>query len=97
VQTLGVGTEAGTVVPIDGFNVATALNRDLLQKVASVTDGSYHEAGDAAGLAQVSKTIDLHFKVVSQHTEVTGLFSAAGVVLLLAGALSSVLWFGRVA
>ncbi len=96
VHTIGVGTEEGTVVQLNGFSVATALNSDLLKQVASLTDGAYHEAGDAAGLSAISKTIDLHFKVVSQHTEITGLFSAAGAVLLLAGALLSVLWFGRV-
>ena len=42
------------------------------------------------------RSIDLRFKIVSEHTEVTGLFSAAGAVLLLVGALLSVLWFGRV-
>jgi Ca-activated chloride channel family protein len=83
-------------VQINGFSVATALDRDLLEQVASTTDGTYHEADDAAGLAAISKTIDLHFTIVSQHTEVTGLFSAGAVVLLLAGAMLSVLWFGRV-
>ncbi len=96
IHTIGIGTPEGTVVDIDGFNVATALDRDLLEEVASVTDGSYHEGDDAAGLEAISETIDLRFKIVSEHTEVTGLFSAAGIALLLAGALLSVLWFGRV-
>ncbi|MCU1345636.1 MAG: von Willebrand factor type [Acidimicrobiia bacterium] len=96
VHTVGIGTEAGTVVQINGFSVATALDSGVLKQLASVTDGSYHESNDAAGLLAISKTIDLHFKLVSKHTEVTGLFSAAGAVLLLIGALLSVLWFGRV-
>lgn len=96
VHTIGVGTKAGAVVEVNGFNVATALDTDLLKQVASTTNGSYHEGNDAAGLAEISKTIDLRFKLVSRHTEVTGLFSAAGAVLLLAGAILSVLWFGRV-
>lgn len=96
VHTIGVGTEAGTVVQIDGFSVATALDGDLLREVAEITEGSYREGQDAEGLAAISETIDLRFKLVSEHTEVTGLFSAAGAVLLLVGALLSVLWFGRV-
>ncbi len=96
IHSIGVGTEAGTVVQVDGFSVATALDRRLLERVASITDGTYHEADDAAGLAAISETIDLRFKLVSEHTEVTGLFSVAGIVLLVAGALLSVLWFGRV-
>jgi Ca-activated chloride channel homolog len=96
VHTIGIGTPAGTVVQIDGFSVATALDSGLLEEVAEITDGSYYEGDDAAGLAAISETIDLRFKIVSEHTEVTGLFSAAGIVLLLAGALLSVVWFGRV-
>ena len=96
VHSIAVGTEAGAVVEIDGFNVATSLNPELLQEVAEMTDGSYQEGEDAAGLAAISETIDLKFKIVSKHTEVTGLFSAAGAVLLLIGAVLSVLWFGRV-
>jgi Ca-activated chloride channel family protein len=95
VHTIGIGTAAGTTVQVDGFSVATALHADLLRKVASVTDGSYHEAKDAAGLTAISKTIDLRFKVVTQHTEVTGIFTAAALLLLVAGALLSVMWFGR--
>jgi Ca-activated chloride channel homolog len=84
------------VVQVDGFNVATALDSELLEEVASVTDGTYHEADDAAGLSEISESIDLHFKLVSEHTEITGLFAAAGALLILIGALLSVLWFGRV-
>ena len=96
VHTIGVGTPAGAVVQVDGFSVATALDSELLEEVASVTDGTYHEAGDAEGLTEISKSIDLRFKLVSEHTEVTGLFAAAGSVLILTGALLSILWFGRV-
>jgi Ca-activated chloride channel homolog len=96
VHTVGVGTPAGTVVQVDGFSVATALDRELLEEVASVTDGTYHEADDAKGLAKISETIDLRFKLVAEHTEVTGLFAAGGALLMLTGALLSVLWFGRI-
>jgi Ca-activated chloride channel family protein len=96
VHTIGVGTPQGAVVEVDGFSVATALDSELLQEVASITDGTYHEAADAKGLADISETIDLRFKLVSEHTEVSAFFAIGGVLLLLAGALLSVLWFGRV-
>jgi Ca-activated chloride channel family protein len=96
VHTIGVGTPAGSVVQVDGFSVATALDSELLEEVASITDGAYYEAGDAEGLEEISKTIDLRFKLVSEHIEISGLFAAGGGLLLFVGALLSVLWFGRV-
>ncbi len=96
VHAIGVGTEAGTVLPVDGFSVATALNRELLEQVASLTDGTYHAADDAGGLAAISKTIELRFKLVSEHTEVTGLLCAVAVVLLLIGAATSMQRLGRI-
>jgi Ca-activated chloride channel family protein len=96
VHTIGVGTPAGTVVQINGFSVATSLHMDVLQQISTVTNGSYHSAGDAKGLSAVARSIDLRFKVVAEHTEVTGLFAAAGALLLLAAAGLSIVWSGRV-
>jgi Ca-activated chloride channel homolog len=96
VHTVGVGTEAGTTFQFEGFTIATALDSSELQQVASLTDGTYHAGGDPSALAAISKSVHLHFTLVSQHTEITGLFCAAAVVILLLGALTSVRWFGRV-
>jgi Ca-activated chloride channel family protein len=96
VQTIGVGSAVGTTVKIDGFSVATALDAQTLKEVATVTNGSYHQVGDEAGLKAISKTINLHFAVVTQHTEITALFALAAALFLVAGALISVMWSGRV-
>jgi Ca-activated chloride channel family protein len=96
VQTVGIGTAAGTTVEIDGFKVATALESQTLRSVAAVTNGSYHGVIDRAALADVSKTVNLHFAFFTQHTEISAIFVAAAALLLVAGALISVLWFGRV-
>jgi Ca-activated chloride channel family protein len=96
IHAIGVGTPEGTVVDIGGFNVATALDRELLTQVAELTDGEYYEATDAASLGEIYKNIDLEFKAVTEHTEVTALFTAGAALLLVIGALLSVFWFGRV-
>ncbi len=96
VQTIGVGTAAGTTVHIGGFTLATALDARTLQAVASVTNGSYHQVDDSGAVQDVSRSIDLHFGLVSRFTEITALFAAAAALLLVAGALLSVMWFGRV-
>lgn len=96
VHAIGVGTEQGTVVQVDGFSVATALDADMLTRIAEITDGTYHQASDAAALTGVYKSIDLEFKRVKKPREVTALFSAAGGLLLALGSLLSILWLGRV-
>jgi Ca-activated chloride channel homolog len=96
IQTIGLGTAAGTTVKIDGFTVATALDSQTLQSVAAVTNGSYHEVNNRAALADVSKTINLHFAFFTQYTEISAIFVAAAALLLVGGALISVAWFGRV-
>jgi Ca-activated chloride channel family protein len=96
VHAIGLGTEQGTVVEVDGFNVATALDADLLTEIANVTDGTYHQAADAAALTDVYESIDLEFKRVTKPREVTAAFAAAAAFLLALGAALSIVWFGRV-
>jgi Ca-activated chloride channel family protein len=95
VHTIGLGTPQGTVVDVDGFQFATALDEELLQKIAEVTDGSYHGAADSAALTSVYKTIDLHFKRVKKPREMTAAFAIAGGLLLAAASALSIAWLGR--
>jgi Ca-activated chloride channel family protein len=96
VHAIGIGTKQGTVIEVDGFNIATALDEELLKKIANVTDGTYDHAADAATLAKVYDSIDLEFKTTRKPREVTALFAAAGGLLFTLGALLSMSWFGRV-
>jgi Ca-activated chloride channel homolog len=96
IQTIGVGTVAGTSVKIGGFSVATALHPQTLEHVAKVANGTYHQVADRTSVRKVSQGIDLHFTVVSEHIEISAIFVIAAMLLLVAGALLSVLWFGRV-
>jgi Ca-activated chloride channel family protein len=96
VHAIGLGTKQGTVIEVEGFNIATALDEELLKQIATVTDGTYHQATDAAALARVYDSIDLEFKTTKKPREITALFAAAGGLLLAVGSLLSMLWFGRV-
>jgi Ca-activated chloride channel homolog len=95
IQALGVGTATGTTVKIDGFSVATAADPATLRSVASVTNGAYHPASSLT-VADAARSIDLHFSVVSEHTEISALFALGGALLLVLGALLSLAWRGRV-
>jgi Ca-activated chloride channel family protein len=96
VHAIGLGTEQGTVVQVDGFNVATSLDAPMLKKIADTTDGTYNQASDAAALTSIYKSIDLEFKTVKKPREATALFAAAGGLLLALGSTLSILWLGRV-
>jgi Ca-activated chloride channel homolog len=96
VHAIGIGTPEGTVVEIDGFSVATALDEEQLTEIAEVTDGTYHRAGDAATLDRIYESVDLELARVERRREVTALFAAAGGLVLAVGSLLSIAWFGRV-
>ena len=93
---IGIGSPEGTVVEIDGFSVATALDEKSLENIASVTDGEYFRAKDAAALSDVYKQLDLEWRTKSERTEVTGLAAGIAAALFVLGGALSLLWFGRV-
>jgi Ca-activated chloride channel homolog len=94
IQTLGVGTTTGTTIKVGGFTIATAADPSTLESVASVTNGDYRHASDAAA-ASVARSINLHFAVVSEHTEISALFALVAVVVLVVGTTLSLAWSGR--
>lgn len=96
VHPIGIGTPEGTVVEVDGFQVATALDEGLLRAVADTTDGTYYPAEDEEALGEVYSSIRPGWTVQSQRVEVTALFAGSAAVLLLVSALLSVLRSGRV-
>lgn len=93
---IGIGKADGTVVTVDGYNLATKLDEDMLTSIATVTNGTYYHAEDAASLAKVYDKIDLHFTRQTKHTEVTALVTGLSALLLTVGAGLSLAWFGRV-
>jgi Ca-activated chloride channel family protein len=95
IYTIGLGTTAGTVVQINGFSVATALDEDLLTNIAQVTNGKYFNAPDEASLADIYKNIKLKETTDPLKTEITGALSGAAIGFLIIGGALSLVWFGR--
>ena len=93
--TVGLGSPAGTTVNLDGFQVHTQLNESLLQQIADTTQGSYFRAEDAAQLHSIYANLDTRLIVEPQKIEITSLFAGAGILLLAAGGMTSLLWLGR--
>jgi len=93
---IGLGSTKGTVLEIDGYRVATALDEKALQQLATTTDGQYFNAADATQLAQVYSSIELRWTVERRPLEITGALAGAAALLLVIGAALSWRWFGRV-
>ena len=96
IETIGLGTPDGTVIEVDGFSIATALDAPTLQEIARTTGGTYHPAADAAALAKVYDSIQLEWVTRTVPHEITSLVAGLGALLVLAGASVSVLRHGRV-
>jgi Ca-activated chloride channel family protein len=96
VYPIGLGSARGTVLQVDGFQVATALDEPLLRRIATTTDGAYFPAADAQALTRVYESIDVSLTFESRNIEVTALFAAAAAVLLLLGVGRSLARSGRV-
>lgn len=96
IETVGIGTTKGTTVKVDGFQVATALNEELLTTIATTTGGAYHPAGDDAAIKKIHESVDLRMTSKAERVEVTALFALAGLLLLGVGGLLMIRWHGRI-
>jgi Ca-activated chloride channel family protein len=95
ISTIGVGSPEGAVLQLEGFSVSTQLNEALLQQVAGLTGGAYYNAQTPEQLSSIYDNIDLQFVVKPEELEVTALFAAVGIIFLLIGGITSLLWLSR--
>ena len=95
IYTVGLGSAAGTTLNLDGFQVFTQLDQATLQQISQTTGGTYYGAADAQQLRSIYDNLDTQLVVQPQETEVTSLVAGLGLLMLLAGGLTSLLWLGR--
>lgn len=96
IYTIGIGSTSGTTVEIDGFNVFTQLNEDVLKQIAQMTEGEYFHAGDEDDLRAIYENLDPQFVVKAEKIEITSVLAGLSTLILLTGAFSSLLLFGRI-
>jgi Ca-activated chloride channel family protein len=71
------------------------LNEELLQQIAQLTAGSYHNATTEQDLQAIYRNLDPQLVIKPEKTEITSLFAGAGVLILLIGGVLSLAWFSR--
>jgi Ca-activated chloride channel homolog len=96
VDTVGVGTAAGTTVDVSGFHLFTALDEATLKSISEATGGAYHPASDVSQLNGIASSINLRLTVTNQPLPLAGAFIALALALLVAGAVLTVARTGRV-
>ena len=96
IDTVGVGTTAGTTVDVDGYHLFTALDEATLKSISQAAGGTYHPASDASELDGIASSINLRLTVTNQPLPLAGAFIALALALLAAGAVLTVARTGRV-
>ena len=96
IDTVGVGTTAGTTVEVDGYHLFTALDVATLKSISQASGGTYHPASDASELNGIASSINLRLTVTHEPLPLAGAFIALALALLAAGAVLTVARTGRV-
>jgi Ca-activated chloride channel family protein len=96
IDTVGVGTAAGTTVDVEGYHLFTGLDEATLRSIARTTGGTYHPASDADQLNGIASSINLRLTVANQPLPLAGAFIILALLLLAAGAAFTVARTGRV-
>ena len=102
VHAVGIGTTGGASLDIEGFVIHTRLDEAMLRYVADVSDGTYFELdpevdliADAIDLDAVYDSLGRQLVARNESMELTSLLAAAGMALLVVGAVSSLALAGR--
>jgi Ca-activated chloride channel homolog len=97
IYTVALGTSSGVLVNPDPLAPPQAVPPDpqLMQEIARLSGGRAFNARSANELSSIYKKLGSQLSSVTRQKEITAWFAAAGVVLLVGAAVSSVRWSGR--
>lgn len=95
VYTIGVGSVEGVVLRNQGRSMRVRLDETTLKAIAAATDGEYFNASTDKDLQSIYENLSTQLVFKKQQTEITALFTAAAIVILLVAGTLSLLWFNR--
>jgi Ca-activated chloride channel family protein len=99
VYTVALGTPSGTItVPRQGGGTETRQvppDPATLRQMAAASGGQAYQAADAQRLSQVYERLGSQLGRKNEPRQISSLFAAAALALLLAGATLTLRWFGR--
>jgi Ca-activated chloride channel family protein len=94
VSTIAFGTGAA-MIEIDGYQVPADIDKEALRGLASDTGGHFYEAESETELDEVYEDIGSSLGTEMVHEEIVTRFVLAAIVLAMATAVTSLLWFQR--
>jgi Ca-activated chloride channel family protein len=99
VYTIALGTPSGTVQIPNQFGQLQQLSvppdPDTLAAIAEITGGRFFEAPTANDLSEIYKSLGSKVGFTNEEREVTQLFAAGALVLVLVGGGLAAHWFNR--
>ncbi len=95
VYTVGIGSEEGAIVRIQGRAIRTRLDEQTLQTIAEITDGQYYNAQTESDLVKVYENLSTNLVLKTDKTEITAYVTGIAVLLSLLAGFLSLLWFNR--
>ena len=99
IYTVALGTATGTItVPRRGGGTETRQvppAPETLRQMAAASGGQAYQAADAQRLSQVYERLGSQLGRKNEPRQISSLFAAAALALLLAGATLTLRWFGR--
>lgn len=99
IYTVALGTAGGTItVPRQGGGTETRQvppDPATLRQMAAASGGTAYQAADAQRLSQVYERLGSQLGRKNEPRQISSLFAAAALALLLAGAALTLRWFGR--
>lgn len=93
VYSVGIG-QRGVTMRIGNQNIH--LDEATLQAIAETTGGQYFYAAESKELAKIYADLSSRVAWVEEHSEVTVVASALGMILFLTGGLLSLRWFQQI-
>lgn len=95
IYTVALGTPNGTLSQPFGPQVPVPPDPELMRQIASASGGRAFDAQSADALSTIYQRLGSQLGTVTRKREVTYVFAADGLVLLLIAAVASVRWSGR--
>jgi Ca-activated chloride channel homolog len=96
IYTIGLGTDKGAVVKVEGVSMRVQPDLETLKKVADTTLGRTFLAADTKDLTEVYRTLNSRLITEVKETEITAGFIALAALALLFSTALSLLWFNRI-